>query len=370
MGAFAAAAAALGLISGGLRHEPVLTLFGAVLLAAWVYCLAAVALTAVLHRKWTGDPPPRRSPARLPGVLVRYEIDLSTRDGRRLHLVFDPDLPHDKGAPLRGAYYGKQDKLIIFDMIGLFQAAICIPQPPGPRLLVMPGAAKQALPPFMPWGGTGERTRFPRTGEPAGHRPYTPGDDPRRINWKLYGHAGELFVREGEREPPPRSRLEILIDTQTDGGLYTAEAGRRGVDLLCENALALALDCADRGMDAVIGYSGGGVSTGAPAELAAALAHPAALPLSGADELPRADEADGVLILALPRGWTGGGAPENGAAEPSLDRFLKKRSSTQAVDLLFLYGGEDASPAIEKCAEACARWYGGKGGVRARHIRL
>jgi hypothetical protein len=423
-------AAALGLVSGGLRHELVLILFGAVLLAVWVYSLLAIVFMLIIHRKRVlflsvrlvpelSTRPRSKSPEslpevlsagqpgavvclrkytrdgadegdftgkgrffRLPGIVIRYRVDLSTKDGRRLSHIFDPDFLQNNTnpftAPPRGAYYGEQDKLLIFDIIGLFQAAIAIPQPPGPRLLVMPHAAEQAVPPAIQSGGVEQRTEphFLRTDDLIEHRPYVPGDDPRRINWKLYGHAGDLFVREGEPEPPPRSRLVILIDSQTDGGLYTAEAGRRGVDLLCENALALALDYTDRGMDVSIGYSGGGISNGMPAELAAALAYPAALPLftqaalSGGDELPQADEARGVLIMALPRGWTDGDAAENGAAQPSLDRFLKKRNVKQTVDMLFLYGGEEVSPSLEESAETCVRFYSGKGGVRARHIRV
>jgi hypothetical protein len=77
-----------------------------------------------------------------------------------------------------------------------------------------------------------------------------------------------------------------------------------------------------------------------------------------------------VLILALPRNWSDGGSAPT-APQSSLDCFLKKRDGRQVVDLLFLYDGEDAaSVRLEKSAEACVRFYGGKGGVRARHIRL
>jgi uncharacterized protein (DUF58 family) len=401
-----------------LRHELVLTLFGAALLAVWAYCLLAALFLAFIHRKraltlsvrlvseagagtlQTGFPPEaigagqpgavlcvRESGGgkgrffRLPGILVRYALELSTKDGRRLDHFFDPDFPENGVSPFiapgRGAYYGEEDRLLAFDILGLFRAAVAVPQAPGPRLLVMPRAAEQVPRPPEYSGGAEQRTepRFLRTDNLVDHRPYVPGDDPRRINWKLYGHAGDLFVREGEPEPPPRSRLVILIDDQADSGLYTAEAGRREVDLLCENALALALDYESRGMDVGIGYSGGGVSGGGPAELAAVLARPAAqrraLSFSRAElprELPLPEGIRGVLILALPRDRVDGGAA---APQWSLDSFLKKRDGKQAVDILFLYEGEGASgERLEKSAAVCVRFYGGKGGVRARHIRL
>jgi hypothetical protein len=439
LGVFIPVTAVLGLTAGALRHELVLTLLGAVFMAVWVYCLLAVLFLAFVHRKrarflflhlgpetaagpglQAGSPAAAVSTAisvgqpgavfctwegagggaagegfagkgrffRLPGILIRCALGLSTRDGRRLDHFFDPDFL-EKGmsffnAPGRGAYYGEGDRLLVFDIVGLFCAAIILPQAPGPRLLVMPQAAEQAVFLSARSGGTEQRAElhFLRTDDLIEHRPYVPGDDPRRINWKLYGHAGDLFVREGEREPPPHSRLVILIDTQTDGGLYTAEAGRRGVDLLCENALALALEYEDRGMDVGVGFSGDGVTCGGPAELAAVLACPAAQPLSfltpaRPQELPAAEDARGVLVLALPRERTGGDVPgrvsrnANTAARSSLDNFLKKRNGGQTVDLLFLYGGGDAaSDRLEESAEACVRFYDGKGGIRARHIRL
>jgi uncharacterized protein (DUF58 family) len=400
----------------------VLTLLGAVLLAVWAYCLAAVLFLILLHRKRAASLIVRMTPEvlsagregavfrvpartggiiadggfsgkdrffRPPGILIRCALELSTKDGRRLNHVFDPDFLENGMSPFtppgRGAYYGERDRLLICDALGLFRAVIAVPQGAGPRLLVTPRAAEQAASLAPRLGGTNRRAEphFLRTDDLTDHRPYVPGDDPRRINWKLYGHAGDLFVREGEPEPPPHSRLVILIDTQTDPGLYASEEGRRGVDLLCENALALALDYAGRGMDVGIGFSGWDPSScgpqngeprcGGPAEIAAVLARPAASPVAG--ELPLVPEARGVLILALPRDWTGGGAPW------SLDRFLEKRDAKQTVDLLFLYSG-DEEPSVqakergglEESAEACARFYGrfygGKGGVRAKSIRV
>ncbi|MDR1909530.1 MAG: DUF58 domain-containing protein, partial [Spirochaetaceae bacterium] len=193
----------------------------------------------------------------------------------------------------------------------------------------------------------------------TGHRPYAPGDDPRRINWKLYGHLGDLFVREGEPEPPPLSRLTILIDTQYDPRLYTPEGGSRGVDLLCENALALITECLRLGMEAELGYSGGSaLISGTAPDFAAALAHPAALAFHGeaeSAELPAA--GDRVLVLALPR---------EEALESGLDRFLRSRGPT---DLVFLRQ-DDGQGAGETAAEACAAYYARRPGLRVSSLLL
>ncbi len=51
-------------------------------------------------------------------------------------------------------------------------------------------------------------------------RKYHPGDDPRRINWKLYGHTEELFLRTKEKEPPPQGNLFIYVDSVIDQTIY------------------------------------------------------------------------------------------------------------------------------------------------------
>lgn len=43
-------------------------------------------------------------------------------------------------------------------------------------------------------------------------RKYYPGDDARRLNWKVFAHSRELFLRVGEETPPPESRLLFVLD--------------------------------------------------------------------------------------------------------------------------------------------------------------
>jgi uncharacterized protein (DUF58 family) len=387
---------------GFLRHELVLTLLGAVVLAVLIYSFLAILALVLLHGKRAGILSARMSPEsapagkqgaalyvgedkffRLPGILIRYEIRFFTKDSRMLHHIFDPDaLKHNLSPftiPKRGAYYGPHDKFLILDIFGFFLAAFVLPQEPGVRFLSLPqAAAKPAVIEFHS-GGAEQRTEphFLRTDNLIDHRPYVPGDDPRRINWKLYGHAGDLFVREGEPEPPPHSKLTLLVDTQIDTTIFTGgrfagkahaiEAGRRAVDLLCENALALILEYAGRGLEIAVAYTGGNEpQSGSPAELSAVLAYPAALPLNSPrfrdlegriPELPDAPEDRAVLVLALPR---------SEAANSALDRFLKKRGKGQETDILFLYEGES----LDEAAETCVHFYARKAGVRTRRIRL
>jgi hypothetical protein len=158
--------------------------------------------------------------------------------------------------------------------------------------------------------------------------------------------------------------------------------------MLCEYALAAALDCAGKGMEIRFGWIGGGGRGQSPEELSAALAYPASLPLKAAGELvSAADSVDtagipvspeyGCLILALPRkrgpkagvqlrstGSVGGDA--------ALDRFLQKQGPARRIELLFLYGGPDsetgAGRSIREAAQSSASIYSQKPGLNARSV--
>jgi uncharacterized protein (DUF58 family) len=373
----------LAFAAGHLRNELALTLLASVFLTILAYCFVSVFLLALLQRRrlssisasvitkivTTGKNGELRFTAkgrffRLPGVLVRYELKLETPDGRMIHRVFDPRPAGVQSFAVteRGVYYGPRDELAVFDVPGFFRLPFPVLQGDnGPRLLAVPVPAEELIPLPIRSGGEEQRNepRFRRTDDLTDHRPYIPGDDPRRINWKLYGHAGDLFVREGEPAPPPHSRLVILLDTQADPGLYSPDAGRRAVDLLCSNALAAALEFSGRGMEVSIGHTGGKIREGNAPDLAPALAWPAALPTASPLDLPPLPEgrAAGILILALPRAH---------AETAALDRFLKTRRPDKRVDLFFLYEEGSANAAdLKETAEICAAIYGRKPGVHA-----
>jgi uncharacterized protein (DUF58 family) len=386
MGLFVLLIIILAFAAGFIRGGRVLTLTGSVFLAAWVYSLLSVLILGLLpgKPKLSARINPRRIAAgeeveaalspregrkkffRLPGLLVRYQINLETRDGRELLYLFDPDLEREPKAfrvEKRGAWYSEYDELLFFDALGFFCLSRRVFQEGEPRILAGPRQAEDPVSLRIRSGGTEQRSNvhYQRTDNLIDHRPYIPGDDPRRINWKLYSHGESLFVREGEPEPPPHSRLLILVDTQADPLLFSLPAARRAVDLLCENALAATLEYAEAGMDILVGYTGGKIRGGPAADLAEALAWPAALPLSAPGDYPTPGEDRGFLILALPR-FSG----ENSA----LDRFLKNRDPKQQIDLAFLYGDDDSRgsggrAALAAAAETNVGIYGQKPGVHA-----
>jgi uncharacterized protein (DUF58 family) len=394
MGLFVLLLIILSFVAGAVRKELVLSLTGAAFLVAWAYCLVMTLLLALIHKRRALNisvsiGPPEISAGEevhisfsrgrflsLPGILIRCRLVLNTKDGRVIRHDFDPAMQRDNAyitVKKRGAYFSGCDEFAVFDALGFFRFAWPIPRHEEYRLLVCPRPAGEALSLKAPSGGADRRSdlNFQRSDNLIDHRPYVPGDDPRRINWKLYGHGGGLFVREGEPEPPPHSNIFILIDTQADTTLFSAELAADAADLLCENALAAALGFIDSGMDVQIGWTGETKirRISDRAELAAALALPAALPLADAAELPEPPPDMGILILALPRVW---------AESSALDRFLKNaanpgKNGKQTVELLFLYSGEwmkndvaHSSRGVEASAETCVSLYNRRAGVRAR----
>jgi hypothetical protein len=384
---------AVAFATGSIRQELALSLVGAILLAVWLYCLVLGFMSALVHRnrafRMRIGLSPRDITAgmavellykelsrflRIPGILIRCRLCLETKDGRRVEHIFDPGLPAGPlTVPLRGAYYSHGDELRVFDAFHIFAFSWPLYREAEARLLVSPRPAEEGLP-LKPRPGGRERrsgVHYLHNDDLIDHRPYIPGDDPRRINWKLYSHgpSNALFVREGEPEPPPHSRFLILVDTETDRTLYSPGAGPDAVDLLCVQAMTIALDLAGRGMDVLTGYTGGNIQEG---DAAQAMAWPASLPLPGPagkdrrpgtktggilPELPFADR--GTCILALPRTSAGTGA---------LDRFLNRRPSPPPpCDILFLYT-ENGPGRIEEAAETCARLYGARNAVQARAL--
>jgi uncharacterized protein (DUF58 family) len=319
-------------------------------------------------------------------VLVRFRVDLRTADGRRTVVGFDPERYSMSTfrAGERGAYFAPRDRLELTDSFAFFRASYEVKSEPEARLLVRPSpdAAETRLPDLS--GGNELRIEptFRRTEDLTDNRRYVPGDDPRRINWKIYGHAGELFVREGESEPPPRSRIVILVDASADPRLFDAEFGRRAVDALAQRALGLVDAVIDAGYEARFGYNGSDILSGNARTAARAFAFLAALPPDTAPPLPHLAQTDrGTVVLALPRHI---GYPS------ALEKFLHDPRQRSETEILFVApAAEDTrregglgrflflrrpdaprpsgdSAAMDRALQECIAAYGGRSGVHAR----
>ena len=424
MGCFVILLALLAFGAGKLRNELVLTLLGTIFLVILLYCFLAVFISGLIYRlkirhvsmtilnevvsvgkegtlSIMGQSSGKRVFRRFPAVIFRYELYLETKDGRVIICYIDPDHEKDCNFPVkeRGAYYGEYDRFRIFDAPGFFSLCLPVYRSKSPRLLAVPFPVEDTITVPLKPGGSEERKEphFRKSDEFIDHRPYVPGDDPRRINWKLYSHAplGDLFVREGESEPPPHSRLLILIDTEVDQSLYSINEGRRAVDLLCESALALASEYISKGLDINIGWTGGNIigsvkENGFPgnAEISAALAWPSALRTLNSSkkesrfraaagghfpkadyqqELPKTAEDRAILIIALPRTLRSGQSTKVSA----LDKFLLSRETRHEADILFLLDSQNEKTGtrraveLEDAARACLNLYNKKSGIHS-----
>jgi uncharacterized protein (DUF58 family) len=61
-------------------------------------------------------------------------------------------------------------------------------------------------------------------------RPYVPGDDFRRMNWRLWAHTGTPFVRLPDEVPPPSGVTVFALDTSVPAGV-TGSLGEHWLDL-------------------------------------------------------------------------------------------------------------------------------------------
>jgi uncharacterized protein (DUF58 family) len=382
IGIFTICVAALSFIAGIAHKEPVLILAGAVFTFSLAYCFLSVSLLSILHKKKACGLSARIIPEKvtagkngtlwlsrqtrffqMPAVLVRYKLLLATKDDKRIEYVFDGGFfkkaVADFPALRRGAYYGAYDRLVIQDVFGFFCHALPLPQDRAERLLVLP-IPQDRYPAIRLMASGSERrseTELRKTDDLTEQRPYIPGDDPRRINWKLYSHAGELFVRQEEREPPPHSQFILLIDTDADNAFYSAEDGAAAVDALCSIALSILLEKTASGVEAMLGFTGGGLKNSLSGELPALLAHPHRTAPGGSSMLPSLSLLPGsrsIFVMALAR--------SAGITDFSLHQFISKRQAAHSVQIVFFYCGENQ----KNHAEASAILFGRMAGVEAR----
>src|SRR3954466_5376903 len=68
------------------------------------------------------------------------------------------------------------------------------------------------------------------------HRFYTPGDEPRRLDWRVLGRTDRPYVREYEEE----TNLRALIMLDRSGSMSYGSRSRRKYDYACRIVAALA----------------------------------------------------------------------------------------------------------------------------------
>jgi uncharacterized protein (DUF58 family) len=268
---------AVSLAAGFLLKEAALLVFGALFLALLAYCFGACLAARCAYRIRAlglgADFAPSVTAAGEPvavslgnaggafrqpsAILVRYQIILKTLDGRVIEKAFPRKFFAEKSDTItgkeRGAYFGACDYLLIADIFGFFSMRVRIPSRQNARLLVYPRIRRRQKSVSMNTGGSEQAAReaFVSNDDLIEQRQYVPGDDPRRINWKLYGHSGELFVREGEKTGKPLPEINFFIDTQTK-----KRDKAQAADELCERAMGLAVHAAPQASSVAVYYRG------------------------------------------------------------------------------------------------------------------
>ena len=151
-----------------------------------------------------------------PGFVLRFKARFQGPHDRSLRLqdrivARKQEIPFQ--APKRGRYLCVQAAICIDDMVGFTSTHIDLS--PSFGFTVYPRATATETMPVIPKAGVGqERISGKRKGDELLElRKYYPGDDVRRINWKLYSHVQELFIRIVENDPPPSSDLLVVLDT-------------------------------------------------------------------------------------------------------------------------------------------------------------
>ena len=229
------------LISGLFRGELLSAVCGGLLTLYAGFAAAAVAVTALC---WKSEEPdlasdgggftvtPARSktaqsesaktfPHCIPGTAAFYTIEFSLSPDPTAETAACLSIPlqrmQTKYHPenlTRGRYFYKRQYLNIRDFAGFFAAAYT--QPPClsvPYIVVQPVIPPQkTVFPDLRSRAVNDLPSQERTHELYESRPYFPGDDPRKIHWKLYAHTNTLSIKLGAFEPPPVKRLTIYIE--------------------------------------------------------------------------------------------------------------------------------------------------------------
>ena len=228
---------------GALRGELATLLWGTAFIGMGIFCFLGCLSTIFLVRRspagtseaalpfdgidaFAGEPlgtfwplpVPRRLP---PGIFLFGELTyISNR--RVLKGLGGVDL-HRRGAeirlpsPPRGAYKGS-GRLVCRDALGLFQGTLPLGGAGSFRIFppVLPGEPENQSPSPGAQGPASSGT-MRRSRELFDLRKYNPGDDPRRVHWKLFAHTDELFLRQGEEVPPPTGEFFVYLDLSAPG---------------------------------------------------------------------------------------------------------------------------------------------------------
>jgi uncharacterized protein (DUF58 family) len=267
-GIFIAAVAIAAIVAGAIRADLAALFWGSTFLLAAAYAAAGCLIVRrrLERRRKAGPgflgvtlPSSVAGPAAAAEAVIAADLPRTFLPGIGARAVLEPSW-HDRtlgpvgvalapgenrlrlkfSAARRGVYTLRRATLEASDVLGLARAPL--PVPLDESVVVPPATSPRRMTVREPdeGGASMEHVRrIRRSDELLETRRYVPGDDPRRLNWKLLAHAGELFLRLGEETPPPRARLLAVLDTTEHPGMPagTADAALDGLVEDCASEL-------------------------------------------------------------------------------------------------------------------------------------
>ncbi len=187
--------------------------------AAWPDFLTVIMPSTGMSRGDTGEAhvAARLPRALAPGFLVRFSLPLVWHD-RSVDSVScrlgagatERTVRFPAGA--RGVYRSEEAVLHVRDVLGFTSSDMRVAMME--TLTVHPSVTQERSWRILAEGEapSSTTTRRRRSEELLEVRKYYPGDDARRLNWKVFAHSRELFLRVGEETPPPESRILFVLD--------------------------------------------------------------------------------------------------------------------------------------------------------------
>jgi uncharacterized protein (DUF58 family) len=156
----------------------------------------------------------------------------------------------------RGVYRGSGAVLEVRDVLGLTSHRLVVPQEDSLTVVPLVAPAEELVRFLEQAEDSAVWSRRRRRSEDLLEaRKYYPGDDMRRLNWKVFAHLDELFLRVGEEVPPPESRVLCILDT-TSNRLVPARCRADYLDSLVETVASLMTLLASRGVNVMLSLPG------------------------------------------------------------------------------------------------------------------
>ncbi|HYW85786.1 MAG TPA: DUF58 domain-containing protein, partial [Spirochaetia bacterium] len=196
-----------------------------------------------------------------PGVGVTLRLPLAWHE-RRIDAVTVRLAPGRNertiafSARCRGAYASTEAVFEVRDLLGFTAHRLSVPL--RETLTVFP--ALSPVPEASAFMEQAEDSavyapRRRRSEELLEARKYYPGDDVRRLNWKVFAHLNELFLRIGEEVPPPESRILFVLDC-TANPLVPRSLSAEYLDRLVESCASLLVMLLGRRIDVMLSLPG------------------------------------------------------------------------------------------------------------------